>query len=214
MTPRDNKLEQYILKHTKPEEELLTELDRITNLNTVQPRMLSGHLQGTILEMISKMISPSSILEIGTFTGYSALCLAKGLTTNGTLHTIEIDDELAPVAQSYFDRANYGNKIHLHIGNALEIIPTLNTTFNLAFIDGDKRQYIDYYKALIPHMTKGGFILADNVLWGGKVVWDVAASDAQTKGILAFNDFVHNDSSVENVLLPIRDGIMLLRKVR
>ncbi|HUW04831.1 MAG TPA: O-methyltransferase [Williamwhitmania sp.] len=214
MIPRDRKLEQYILEHTQPEEELLKELDRNTNLNTVHPRMLSGHLQGVVLEMISKMVFPAAILEIGTFTGYSALCLAKGLSANGVLHTIEIDDELAPLAQSYFDRASYGKQIKLHIGNAIDIIPTLITQFDLAFIDGDKRQYIEYFKAIMPFMKIGSFILADNVLWDGKVVSSVASSDAQTKGILNFNDFVHNDSSVENVLLPIRDGIMLLRKVR
>ncbi|HUX53758.1 MAG TPA: O-methyltransferase [Williamwhitmania sp.] len=214
MIPRDRKLEQYILEHTQPEEELLKELDRNTNLNTVHPRMLSGHLQGVVLEMISKMISPTAILEIGTFTGYSALCLAKGLSANGVLHTIEIDDELAPLAQSYFDRAAYGKQIKLHVGNAIDIIPTLITQFDLAFIDGDKRQYIEYFKAIMPFMKIGSFILADNVLWDGKVVSSVASSDAQTMGILNFNDFVHNDWSVENVLLPIRDGIMLLRKVR
>ena len=163
--------------------------------------------------MVSKMITPSAILEIGTFTGYSALCLAKGLSPAGILHTIEVDDELAPLAQSFFDRTALGKKIQLHIGNAIEIIPSLNTQFDLAFIDGDKRQYVEYYNVLIPYMKSGSFILADNVLWDGKVVSEPTANDAQTKGILAFNDFVHTDPTVENVLLPIRDGIMLLRKV-
>lgn len=213
MIPKDLNLERYILEHSKPEDQLLNELDRVTNLSTVQPRMLSGHLQGTVLEMFSKMISPTAIVEVGTFTGYSAICLAKGLANNGILHTIEIDDEVAQVAQEYFNRSEFVQNIKLHVGNALDIIPSLDTQFDLAFIDGDKRQYLDYYRVLFPYMRIGSFILADNVLWDGKVASVASARDAQTRGILEFNDFVHNDPLVENVLLPIRDGIMLLRKI-
>lgn len=208
----NDKLEQYILDHTEAESELLAALNRDTQHKILNPRMLSGHLQGKILEMISKMINPSYILEIGTYTGYSAICLAQGLTENGQIHTIEINDELESFIRPYLEKSGLNGKIHLHIGNALEIIETLNNEIDLVFIDGDKRQYLDYYNIIINKVRKGGFILADNVLWSGKVVEPLNQNDDYTKGILAFNQFVHNDNRVENVILPIRDGIMLLRK--
>ncbi len=212
MIQRDKDIDGYIINHTKQEDPILVELDRVTNLRTVQPRMLSGHLQGVILEMISKMIRPLRILEIGTFTGYSAICMAKGLQPGGLLHTIEVDDELVPIAEEFFRKSEFGTSIRQHIGSALNIVPTLGEQFDLVFIDGDKREYIDYYKLVLPFVNVGGFILADNVLWDRKVL-DKNAKDAQTRGIIDFNLHVHNDPAVENVLLPIRDGIMLLRKV-
>lgn len=212
MIQRDKDLDSYITNHTKREDPILVELDRVTNLRTVQPRMLSGHLQGVILEMISKMIRPLRILEIGTFTGYSAICMAKGLQPGGLLHTIEIDDELVPIAEEFFRKSEFGTSIRQHIGSALDIVPKLGEQFDLVFIDGDKREYIDYYKLVLPFVNVGGFILADNVLWDRKVL-EENAKDAQTRGIIDFNLYVHNDPAVENVLLPIRDGIMLLRKV-
>lgn len=212
MIQRDKDLDSYIINHTKQEDPILVELDRVTNLRTVQPRMLSGHLQGVILEMISKMIRPLMILEIGTFTGYSAICMAKGLQPGGLLHTIEIDDELVPIAQEFFRKSEFCESIRQHEGSALDIVPKLGEQFDLVFIDGDKREYIDYYKLVLPFVNVGGFILADNVLWDRKVL-EENAKDAQTRGIIDFNLYVHNDPAVENVLLPIRDGIMLLRKV-
>ena len=212
MIQRDRELEDYILNHTKQEDRVLVELDRVTNLRTVQPRMISGHLQGVVLEMVSKMIRPLRILEIGTFTGYSAICMAKGLQQGGILHTIEIDDELAPISQEFFQKSEYGHLIRPHVGSAIDIVPSLNEKFDLVFIDGDKREYVEYYKLVLPYVNSGGFVLADNVLWDRKVL-DKNPRDAQTKGIVAFNLYVHMDAAVENVLLPIRDGIMLLRKL-
>jgi len=206
------KLEQYILDHTEAESELLALLNRETQHKILLPRMLSGHLQGKILEMISKMICPSYILEIGTYTGYSAICLAQGLTENGQLHTIEINDELESFILHFLEKSGLKSKIHLHIGNATQIISKLEDSIDLVFIDGDKRQYLEYYKLVIDKVRKGGFILADNVLWSGKVIEQLIDNDDYTKGILDFNQFVHNDDRVENVILPIRDGIMILRK--
>lgn len=212
MIQRDIELDDYILKHTKHEDPVLVELDRVTNLRTVQPRMISGHLQGVVLEMISKMIKPFRILEIGTFTGYSAICMAKGLQSGGILHTIEIDDEVALISQEFFQKSEYGYLIQPHVGSAMEIVPTLGEKFDLVFIDGDKRDYIEYFKLVLPHVNQGGFILADNVLWDRKVL-EKTPKDAQTRGIIYFNLYVHKNEAVENVLLPIRDGIMLLRKL-
>jgi len=206
------KLDQYILDHSEAESELLASLNRDTQHKILMPRMLSGHLQGKILEMISKMINPSYILEIGTYTGYSAICLAQGLTENGQIHTIEINDELESFIRPYFEKSGLNGKIHLHIGSAIEMINTLEDDIDLVFIDGDKREYLAYYQLLINKVRKGGFILADNVLWSGKVVEPLNQNDDYTKGILEFNQFVHNDKRVENVILPVRDGIMLLRK--
>ena len=208
----DPKLEQYILDHTEAESELLSELNRETEHKILLPRMLSGHLQGKVLEMISKMIQPSYILELGTYTGYSAICLAQGLKDGGVLHTIEINDELEKFTQGFIDKSGLKDKINLHIGDSCEIIPQLPDGIDLAFIDADKRQYIDYYELIIEKVKTGGIILVDNVLWSGKVLENSEETDEYTKGIIEFNDFVHQDSRVENVILPIRDGIMMLRK--
>lgn len=207
-------LDQYITNHITPEEDYLQELDRETNLKVIGSRMLSGHLQGQILRMISAMIKPRCILEIGTFTGYSALCLAKGLPEGGTLHTIEIDDELEPIAQKYFMKSGMADRIVLHTGDARKIIPILNQSFDLVFIDADKRDYCDYYHLVFDQIPVGGFLLADNILWSGKVVDPSAAGEEQTRGILAFNDLVQKDPRVRNVIFPVRDGIMLVQKVR
>lgn len=206
-------LDHYILNHISPEEDFLYELDRETHLKVLRSRMLSGHLQGQILSMISCMIQPKCILEIGTFTGYSALCLAKGLAEVGQLHTIEIDDELESIAQKYFKKSGLADRIVQHIGDAREIIPSIGQKFDLVFIDADKREYSDYYNLVFDHVRVGGFILADNILWDGKVVDPDAASEEQTRGILEFNDLVQNDSRVRNVILPVRDGIMVVQKI-
>lgn len=208
----NTELEKYILDHSETESNLLAKLNRETQHKVLLPRMLSGHLQGKILEMISKMIQPSYILELGTYTGYSAICLAKGLKEHGVLHTIEINDELESFTRPFFEKSGLKEKIQFHIGDATEIIPELPNEIDLVFIDADKRQYVDYYQLVINKVKTGGFILADNVLWSGKVIEPLAENDEYTAGILAFNDFVHNDERVENVILPIRDGIMLLRK--
>ena len=206
-------LSKYILDHISPEEDYLHELDRETNLKVIGSRMLSGHLQGQILSMISAMIKPRCILEIGTFTGYSALCLAKGLVEGGQLHTIEIDDELEGLAKKYFLKAGMGERIIQHIGDARQIIPTINQSFDLVFIDADKREYCDYYNLVFDKIPVGGFLLADNILWSGKVVDSDSVDEAQTCGIIEFNDLVQNDPRVKNVILPVRDGIMLVQKV-
>lgn len=206
-------LDQYILNHISPEDDFLNELDRETHLKVLRSRMLSGHLQGQILSMISCMIRPKCILEIGTFTGYSALCLAKGLAEGGQLHTIEIDDELESIARKYFRKSGMDDRIFQHIGDAQKIIPTIEKSFDLVFIDADKREYCDYYQLVFDRIPVGGFILADNILWDGKVVDPEAANEEQTRGILDFNDLVQTDSRVRNVILPVRDGIMMVQKV-
>ncbi|HJA98716.1 MAG TPA: class I SAM-dependent methyltransferase [Candidatus Alistipes avicola] len=210
-------LEQYIHTHTSPEEELLKELDRQTHLKVVQPRMLSGHIQGKLLEMVVRMVRPRHILEIGTFTGYSALCMAAGLDEEGRLDTIEVDDELEGIATSFFKRSAHGHKIRHHVGSALKIAPKLGTEFDLVFIDGDKREYPDYYRMLMGDQDgrslvhSGSFLLADNILWYGKVVQPVAHGDRHTQQILEFNRMVSEDPRVENVIIPIRDGLNLIR---
>lgn len=206
-------LQQYILDHISPEDEYLWDLDRETNLKMIRSRMLSGHLQGQILSMISCMIKPRYILEIGTFTGYSALCLAKGLAEGGQLHTIEIDDEVENIAQKYFLKSGMADRIFQHIGDARQIISSINQMFDLVFIDADKHEYCEYYKLVFDKIPVGGFLLADNILWDGKVVDPEAISEGQTRGILEFNDLVQNDPRVRNVILPVRDGIMLIQKV-
>src|SRR6056297_332546 len=205
-------IEQYILEHSDPEDSLLAELNRETNLKILRPRMLSGHLQGKILEMISKMIRPEKILEIGTYTGYSAICLAKGLSKDGELHTIEINDELEDFIRKYLQKAGLKNIVNLHIGNALKVIPNLKETFDLVFMDGDKRQYSAYYHTLFDYVKPGGFILADNVLWSGKVIELESPDDEYTKGIFTFNKLITKDNRVEKIILPLRDGLALIRK--
>lgn len=208
----DRKLERYLLSHIDKEGDLLKELDRETNLHILNPRMLSGHLQGKILEMFSRMIHPDRILEIGTFTGYSAICLAKGLKKGGLLHTIEIDDELEPIARKYFAKAGLTDVIIQHIGPAIEIIPRLDDIFDLVFLDADKQEYAMYFDLVYDMVRPGGYILADNVLWNGKVVNESSSNDERTTGIKQFNEKIKNDPRVSQVILPIRDGLMLIRK--
>lgn len=204
---------KYIEDHTSAEDEVLQQLTRATHLHAMQPRMLSGLVQGKLLELISKMIAPDNILEIGTFTGYSAICLAKGLKANGTLHTIDINDELHYIADEYINRSSVAHKIKLYTGDALQIIPQMEETFDLVFIDGDKREYIAYYNTVIEKVRKGGYIIADNVLWSGKIFEEVKHNDKYTQELIEFNNFVQADSRVENLLLPLRDGMMIMRVI-
>ncbi|MFA8436285.1 MAG: O-methyltransferase [Marinifilaceae bacterium] len=208
----NRELEDYILTHTEEEDTVLKELDRETHVKMLRPRMLSGHMQGKFLKMICQMIQPKRILEIGTYTGYSAISMAQGMTEEGQLHTIDINDEIEGFTRQFLEKSGLQEKIHFHIGEALEVIPQIDETFDLVFIDADKRQYVDYYETVLPKLRPGGFILADDVLWDGKVVEQVEANDKQTQGILAFNDHVHQDTRVENLMLPIRHGLMVLRK--
>lgn len=207
-----HKLEQYLLSHTSPEDPVLEDLYRQTHIRFVNPNMTSGHLQGKFLELISKMINPENILEIGTFTGYSAICLAKGLKPGGKLITIEINDELTSFAGSYFKKAGIDSKITQLTGNALELIPDLKKMFDLVFIDGDKREYSDYYRVIIGKVNPGGYIIADNVLWGGKAI-ENDTSDSQTRGVIEFNDMICKQKNIENVMLPLRDGLTIIRKM-
>ena len=209
----DKKLSQYAEQHTTPENELLKSLNRDTHANVLAPRMLSGHLQGRLLSLFSKMIQPKAILEIGTYTGYAALCLAEGLTKDGVLHTIDINEELETRIQKYFNQSTYANQIKLHIGNALDIIPKIQEQFDLIFIDADKENYSNYYDLLIDQLPSGGIIMADNVLWSGKVIdTNALDSDIDTQELDKFNAKVQSDPSVENILIPVRDGIMVARK--
>jgi caffeoyl-CoA O-methyltransferase len=202
-------LQRYAEQHTSPESDLLKKINRDTHAHVLMPRMLSGHLQGRVLSMISYMIQPQRILEIGTYTGYSALCLAEGLSPGGKLITIDINEELEKKVSDHF--ALWQDKIEYKIGNALDIVPTLNEIFDLVFIDADKSNYSKYFDLVIDKIRPGGFILADNVLWSGKVL--NKNPDNDTKSIIAFNEKIQRDSRVENVLLPIRDGIMMIRKL-
>lgn len=204
------KLEQYVEQHTAAESELLQRLNRETHANVMMPRMLSGHVQGRVLSMLSHMIKPKNILEIGTYTGYSAICLAEGLAKEGKLYTIDINEELEEMVRGYFEEAGLSEKIEYLIGNAMEIIPNLKVMYDLVFIDADKINYSNYFDLVIENVKQGGYIIADNVLWSGKVVGEKI--DKDTKAIMDFNDKVHNDSRVDNVLFPVRDGLMVLRK--
>ena len=205
-------LEEYILAHISPEGEMLRRLNRETHLYHLRPRMCSGHLQGRLLKMFVRMIAPKAILELGTFTGYSALCLAEGIAPDGVVHTIEIDDELEDFIRAHFDASEYGSRIVLHIGDAEQIIPTLDTRFDLVFIDANKLDYVAYYEMAMQVLNPGGFIIADNTLWDGKVVTCTEKIDAQTAGILAFNDHVAADDRVEVVIIPLRDGLTIIHK--
>lgn len=206
-------LEEYILNHIDAEPAELKTLDRETHLYHLRPRMCSGHLQGRLLKMFVRMIKPTSILELGTFTGYSAICLAEGLLGDEAhLHTIEIDDELEDFIRDHFASSAVGNRISLHIGDARDVLETIDETFDLVFIDANKREYSQYFDLVFPHVRQGGFIIADNTLWDGKVVDWGKKLDAQTEGILQFNDKIAHDSRVEKVILPLRDGLTLIYK--
>ena len=204
-------LENYAAQHTEDEPLLLQELNKRTHLNVLQPRMISGHFQGRFLSLLSKMVQPRTILEIGTYTGYATLCLAEGLHPEGVLHTIDIKEELTDLQREFFDRSGYGNQIVRHLGKAADIIPSLNTTFDLVFIDADKQNYAHYFDLVIEKMNRGGIILSDNVLWSGKVVEEVKHNDKHTQALMAYNQKIKDDPRVETVLLPIRDGITLSR---
>ena len=208
--PKD--VEKYTTTHTTKESLILAELNRETWAHVMIPRMLSGHLQGRILSMFSKLIAPENILEIGTYTGYSALCLAEGLKPNGTLHTLDINEEYTAVANRYFNKSNFSNNIEQHIGEALDIIPKLDCNFQLAFIDADKENYTNYFDAIIDKIDVGGVIIADNVLWSGKVTHE--KKDEETIALDKYNKKIITSERVENVLLPVRDGLMISRKVK
>jgi predicted O-methyltransferase YrrM len=209
----DPLLEKYVCEHTANESDLLMKINRETHLEVLQPRMLSGHLQGRVLSMFSKMIQPERILEIGTYTGYSALCLAEGLTPNGKLVTIDINEELAPRVRSYFSASGFSEQIDYKIGAAMELIPTLNEKWDIVFIDADKHNYINYYHLVFPMVNIGGYIIADNVLWSGKVI-DSSHNDKDTQLLRDYNLLNHEDERVEEVLFPIRDGLMISRKIK
>ena len=207
-----DEIDSYSLNHTEAEAELLAELNRETWANVMTPRMLSGHLQGRVLSMFSKMIQPENIIEIGTYTGYSALCMAEGLKNEGILHTLDINEEYTSIAKRYFNRSKYSKNIKQHLGNALDIIPKLECNFQLAFIDADKENYSAYFDLIIDKMDLYGYIIADNVLWSGKVTKQ--KKDKETKALDLYNKKVLADPRVETVLLPIRDGLMLSRKIK
>jgi caffeoyl-CoA O-methyltransferase len=207
-----HELDQYIAEHILPEEDFLTELDRETNLTCFYPRMLSGHVQGKVLYMLCKMINPQRILELGTYTGYSAISMGLALNEGALIHTIELQDEKEEIISKYIEKAGLTEKIVCHFGDALTIIPTLNETFDLVFIDADKREYSAYYRLVFDKVRPGGYIVADNILWDAKVVEPADQQDAQTRGIVEFNEMVQHDNRVENVIFPFRDGMMVIRK--
>ena len=204
-------LEDYIEQHSEKEPQLLAALNKETYQKILLPRMLSGHFQGRVLSMLSKLIRPVNILEIGTYTGYSALCLCEGMQENGQLHTIDIKEELIDFQRKHFDKSPWGKQITQHLGEAVNIIPTLETKFDLVFIDADKENYINYFELIVPKMTKGGIILSDNVLWSGKVLEPLSPKDTSTKILLEYNKLLKEDPRVETVLLPIRDGLTVSR---
>lgn len=205
-------LDNYVVAHSEEEPELLQQLTRETHQKILQPIMLSGAYQGRVLSMISKLINPKTILELGTFTGYSTLCLAEGLQDKGQLHTIDSNEELVDFQRKYFDRSNFGQHIIQHTGNALDILPQLQHTFDLVFIDADKPNYSNYFNLIIDKLNKGGIILSDNVLWHGKVIEPLNEKDKSTKAVLDYNTLLKNDKRIETVLLPIRDGLTISRK--
>ncbi len=205
------RLNDYVEKHSQPEPELLQQLNRETWQKMIAPRMLSGHLQGRVLSMLSKLIQPGKILEIGTYTGYSALCLAEGMQKDGELHTIDINEELFDFQRKYFDASPFGKQIFQRLGDALEIIPKLDKTFDLVFIDADKNNYPNYLELILPKLKKGSVILSDNVLWSGKVVEELNDDDEDTKALLHYNKLLNEHPKLETVILPIRDGLTISR---
>jgi predicted O-methyltransferase YrrM len=206
------KLDAYVVAHTEDEPELLQQLTRETYQKILQPIMLSGPYQGRILSMISKLAHPKTILELGTFTGYATLCLAEGLHDSGAIHTIDINEELVEFQRKYFEASKYGSQIHQHLGNALDIIPSFDITFDLVFIDADKPNYVNYFNLIVDKMNSGGIIISDNVLWHGKVLESFNDKDSATKTLLEYNTLLKEDPRVETVLLPIRDGLTISRK--
>lgn len=204
-------LEDYIEQHSENEPELLAKLNKETYQKILLPRMLSGHFQGRVLSMLSKLIRPVNILEIGTYTGYAALCLCEGMQENGQLHTIDIKEELVDFQRKYFDASPWGNQIFQHLGEAVNIIPDLDLKFDLVFIDADKENYLNYWEMIVPKMNKGGIILSDNVLWSGKILEPVHPNDLSTQVLLEYNKLLKEDPRVETVLLPIRDGLTVSR---
>ena len=207
----DERLDDYIAEHSSPEGDYLYRLYRATNIEILNPHMASGHVQGRLLKLLVKMIRPKNILEIGTYTGYSAICMAEGLDDEGKLYTFEVDDELEDFTRRWIEGSPVSDKIIFTIGSALERVPQMGIKFDLAFIDGNKREYIAYYEMALEHLSDGGWILADNTLWDGHVI-DPAYKDAQTNGVRAFNDYVRADERVEEVILPLRDGLTIIRK--
>lgn len=206
-------MEQYIAEHIDKEPKLLADLDRYTHLKVLAPRMLSGHLQGTLMKMLIRMVNPRLVLELGTFTGYSALSMAEGLLRpDAHIHTVEIDDELEPIIQKFFDMSEHRDQLTLHIGDVADVLEEIDGQFDFVFIDANKRDYPKYYDLIMPRLNNGGYILADNVLWDGHVVQPIADNDLQTKAIVEFNNIVAQDERVEKVILPIRDGLTLIRK--
>lgn len=206
------KIDDYVVRHSQEEPELLQQLTRETYQKILQPRMLSGPYQGRVLSMISKLVNPKNIMEIGTYTGYSALCLAEGMQSDGELHTIDINEELFDFQKKYFDKSDYKHQIHQHLGNALDIIPKLDMTFDLVFMDADKENYVNYFNIIIDKLNSGGILLSDNVLWSGKVVEPLKKDDTSTSILLDYNKLLNEDSRLETVLLPIRDGLTISRK--
>lgn len=209
----DEKLDKYVVEHTETEPKHLAELNRKTWMEILNPRMIAGHFQGRVLSMLSHMIQPKNILEIGTFTGYSAICWGEGLVENGEIHTIDINEELETLAQSYVNKSGLSEQVHFHIGNAIDIIPTLKKEWDIVFLDADKANYTNYYNLVFENVKKGGYIIADNVLWNGKVIDKKTWEEVDTEAILAFNKMVQEDDRVQNVLFPIRDGLMVIRKL-
>jgi len=208
----DQQIEDYVSQFTTEESEVLKELNRETHAKVLQPRMLSGHLQGRVLSMLSHMIKPKRILEIGTYTGYSSICMAEGLAESGMIHTIDINEELQRMIEQYVDSAGLSEKIKVHIGNALDIVPELKEDWDLVFIDADKENYINYYKMIAPTLKSGAYVIADNVLWSGKVIEEYSSLDEESKALVDYSKMVHEDPTMENVLFPIRDGLMVGRK--
>ena len=206
-----DKIDEYVVAHSQVEPVLLKELNKETWQKVLNPRMLSGSYQGRLIAMISKLINPTTILEIGTYTGYSALCLAEGMKVNGTLYTIDKNEELESFSNSYFQKSPYKNNIKQLVGNAIEIIPTIQDSFDLVFIDADKSNYINYFNMIINKMNSGGVILSDNVLWSGKVVEELDSNDIDTKVLIEYNTILNNDVRIETVILPIRDGLTISR---
>lgn len=208
----DEQINQYILSHIDEEGELLQNLNRDAHVNLLRPRMLSGHLQGRVLKMLCRLVQPRYILEIGTYTGYATLCLAEGAADDAQIHTIEVNDELEDFIKKHLYKSKLKDRIHLHLGDAMEIIPSIDRMFDLVFIDANKRTYVEYYDLIFDKVRPGGLIIADNTLWDGKILETPKASDKQTIGIQKFNDMIAKDTRVEKVILPMRDGLTLIWK--